>query len=174
MYNHAPEGFECPVCAFANKKLKSGDRLPPDDLIFSDHYVHARISPNQWPRNPGNVVVCPNAHYENIYDLSIPVAARIHDLARGIARAMKAAWGCDGVSTRQHNELAGNQHMWHYHMHVTPRFHGDDLYKTYVEEKAVMPPQDRVRYARDLVSQMTNWKPVTAEQLAGADPASAR
>ncbi len=87
---------------------------------------------------------------------------------------MRAAWGCDGVSTRQHNEPAGNQHMWHYHMHVTPRFRGDDLYKTYVEEKAVMPPQDRVKYARDLVSQMTNWKPVTAKQLAGADPASAR
>jgi len=41
---------------------------------------------------------------------------------------MKQAWKCDGVSTRQHNEPAGNQDVWHYHMHVFPRWDNDDLY----------------------------------------------
>ncbi len=160
MYNHAPKDYKCPICALVNKEIES-EPQSSSDLIFSDYNVSAMISAPQWPRNPGNVCVVPNAHYENIYDLPIPVAAQIHDLTRGIALAMKAAWGCDGVSIRQHNEPAGNQHLWHYHMHVTPRFHGDELYKTYVEEKAVMPPQDRARYARELASQMTNWKPAT-------------
>lgn len=40
---------------------------------------------------------------------------------------MKAAYGCDGVSTRQHNEPAGDQDVWHYHLHVVPRWHGDAL-----------------------------------------------
>ena len=134
----------------------------PHELILADYHVSAMISAPQWPRNPGNVVIAPNAHYENIYDLHIPVTARIHDLARGFALAMKSAWGCIGISTRQQNEPAGHQHNWHYYIHVTPRFHGDELYKTYVEEKVTMPPLDRARYARDLASRMTNWKPVTA------------
>ena len=41
---------------------------------------------------------------------------------------MKTAFGCPGVSTRQHNEPAGNQDVWHYHVHVFPRWHGDRLY----------------------------------------------
>ena len=44
------------------------------------------------------------------------------------ALAMKAVFQCDGVSTRQHNEPAGYQDVWHFHVHVFPRFHGDSLY----------------------------------------------
>jgi histidine triad (HIT) family protein len=74
---------------------------------------------------------------------------------------MKSSWECDGVSIRQHNEPAGNQDTWHYHMHVTPRFHADELYKTYDTGKVVMPTSDRARYAKDLVSHMENYKPAT-------------
>ena len=54
----------------------------------------------------------------------------IHRLTRQLAIAFKAAFRCDGTSTRQHNEPAGNQaDMWHLHVHVFPRFIGDDLYR---------------------------------------------
>ena len=162
MYNHAPKDYECPLCAIANDEIEKGPLYSPDDLIYLDQEIYAMISAYQWPKNPGNVVVVPKAHYENIYDLPIRLATRIHDLARGIALAMKSEWKCDGVSTRQHNEPAGNQDTWHYHMHVTPRFHGDELYKTYKAGKSVMSPRDRARYAKDLVSYMENWKPANA------------
>jgi histidine triad (HIT) family protein len=125
-----------------------------DDLVFSDETAYAMISAYQWPRNPGNVIVFPIFHYENIYALPVEVGSRIHWLGREVALAMKSAWECDGVSTRQHNEPAGNQDVWHYHMHVTPRFQGDDLYKTYVEEKALMPPAERAKLARDLTKHL--------------------
>ena len=159
MYNHAPDGYRCPLCAIANQELEQGPMYSPDDMIYADEHVYAIVSAYQWPNNPGNVVVVPCAHYENIYDLPVHLPARIHDLARAVALAMKSAWRCDGVSTRQHNEPAGNQDTWHYHMHVTPRFHGDDLYKTYVAGKALMPSQDRARYAKDLVSHLADWEP---------------
>jgi histidine triad (HIT) family protein len=162
MYNHAPENYVCPLCAIANDEIEKGPLYSPDDLIYIDQEIYAMISAYQWPKNPGNVVVIPRAHYENIYDLPLRLATRIHDLTRGIALAMKSEWKCDGVSTRQHNEPAGNQDTWHYHIHVTPRFHGDELYKTYKAGKAVMPPRDRARYAKDLVSYMKDWKPANA------------
>ncbi|MEV0649771.1 HIT domain-containing protein [Phytomonospora sp. NPDC050363] len=40
---------------------------------------------------------------------------------------MRATYGCDGVSTRRHNEPAGNQDVWHLHVHVFPRYAGDAL-----------------------------------------------
>jgi histidine triad (HIT) family protein len=63
---------------------------------------------------------------------------------------MKAVWACDGVSVRQHNEPVGNQDVWHYHLHVTPRYAGDDFYANYVGRWALMPPEERARYAREL------------------------
>ena len=161
MYNHAPEDYKCPLCAIANRDIEAGPYYSPEDLIYIDEEIYAIVSAFQWPKNPGNVVVVPTSHYENIYDLPIELACRIHDLAKGIALAMKSEWVCEGVSTRQHNEPAGNQDTWHYHMHVTPRYLHDDLYKTYVEGKALMAAEHRARYARDLASGIAGWTQTT-------------
>lgn len=42
----------------------------------------------------------------------------------------RETYGCDGISTRQHNEPDGDQDVWHYHVHVFPRYRGDGLYET--------------------------------------------
>ena len=60
---------------------------------------------------------------------------------------MTAVYDCDGVSTRQHNEPAGNQGVWQYHQHVFPRNKGDKLYFL---EQAEMPIEKRARYALKL------------------------
>jgi len=51
-------------------------------------------------------------------------------MVRKIAIAMKQAYRCDGISTRQHNETHGNQEVWHFHLHVYPRYQGARLYET--------------------------------------------
>lgn len=68
--------------------------------------------------NPGHILILPNPHFENIYDLPESYAAAIHHAARMITLALKESYGCDGVSTRQHNEPGDNQDVWHYHLHV--------------------------------------------------------
>lgn len=57
--------------------------------------------------------------------------------------------GCDGVSTRQHNEPGGNQDVWHFHQHVFPRWLGARLYQRH-DEKAVVPAPDRAVRAERL------------------------
>ncbi len=149
MYNHEPEGYVCPFCEL----LKSDDREKTlsvnSDVVYQDEVVAALIGTRQWPNNPGNTLIIPMVHYENIYDLPVELATSVHWLAREIALAMKAVWQCDGISTRQHNEPAGNQDVWHYHLHVTPRYAGDELYASYGEGK-LMPPEERAGYAADL------------------------
>jgi histidine triad (HIT) family protein len=119
------------------------------DIVFRDEFVTAFLSSHQWPRNRGNTIVVPNRHYENIFDLPLRYAGPIQSAARRIALAMKSAFSCEGISTRQHNEPAGYQDVWHYHLHVTPRFPDDRLYATYADRE-LMPAGQRAELAAQL------------------------
>jgi histidine triad (HIT) family protein len=107
MYRHAPQQYDCPFCAVVR-----GEERPPwtfgDDVVWRDVST-AWVNRRWWANNPGNVVLVPNRHVENIYELDRELAAGVHETARRIALAMKGAYGCGGVSTRQHNEPAGDQ-----------------------------------------------------------------
>jgi histidine triad (HIT) family protein len=137
MYNHAPDPYLCPFCLLVQGIENERVLSVQSDIVYQDGRVTALVSAHQWPNNHGNVLIVPNEHFENIYDLPVDSAADIHRVARMVAIAMKVAYGCDGVSTRQHNEPSGNQDVWHYHLHVTPRFRGDEFYTTRRELMAV-------------------------------------
>ena len=145
MFNHEPSGYQCPFCAV----LRGGEteRPRPDDIVIRRERATALIASSWWPRNRGHVLVIPNAHHENLFDLPGEDAYRIHDLSREIAIALREAYGCEGVSTRQHNGPAGDQTVWHYHVHVFPRYAGDHLYGSV---PAVAPPGQRREYAERL------------------------
>lgn len=145
MFNHEPPGYQCPFCAV----LQGRDTARPsqDDIVARRERATALIASSWWPRNPGHVLVVPNARYENLYDLPGEHAHPVHDLSREIAVALRHAYGCDGVSTRQHNGPAGDQTVWHYHVHVFPRYEDDHLYGSV---PAFAPPEQRQVYAERL------------------------
>ena len=119
------------------------------DVVLRAEHVTGFISSHWWPRNPGHVILVPNAHHENIYQLPDTLGASLFQASRRIALAMKAAYTCDGVSTRQHNEPAGNQDVWHFHTHVFPRFANDDLYLR-TAERTLSTPRQRLPFAQKL------------------------
>lgn len=148
MYNHEPPGYVCPFCLIVRSEYNAHVYSYPEDIVLRNENITALISSHQWPNNPGNVVIIPNVHFENIYTLPVEFASAIHAAAQRIALAMKTGLGCDGVSTRQHNEPAGNQDVWHYHLHITPRYTNDDFYGS--GRGAKMPPGERARLAQVL------------------------
>lgn len=131
MYNHEPEGYECPFCESLRDK--------PERIIASTDGAAALIGLHRWGRGPVGVLVIPVEHIENLYDLPARLAPAIQSMTRAAAFALKAIYGCEGISTRQHNEPAGNQDVWHYHIHVFPRYTGDGLYKS---DKMPVPMQE--------------------------------
>ena len=151
MYNHAPENYPCPFCLLVQDVEHKDVHSVQSDIIYHDKEVTAFVSSHQWPNNHGNVIIVPNEHFENIYDLPIRYAVDIHRVAKKIALAMKAAYCCDGISTRQHNEPAGNQDVWHYHLHVTPRYKGDHFYWT---RRKLMAVSERAKHAEMLKEHM--------------------
>lgn len=151
MFNHAPDAYICPFCLFVRGVQNEHVLSIPSDVVFSNAVVTALIASHQWPNNPGHVLIIPNRHFENIFDLPLGVATQIHRVARHIAIAMKDVYGCHGISTRQHNEPAGDQEVWHYHLHLFPRYKDDNLY---TGVKTFMSPKERAVYAHRLRSRL--------------------
>jgi histidine triad (HIT) family protein len=147
MYNHEPENYDCPFC-----RLIAGtqDHLTRQrDVVLRTDGALAFVASWWWPNNRGHVLVVPTGHHENLYDLPPDSGHAVHDVVREVAVAIRGTYGCDGVSTRQHNEPAGYQSAWHYHVHVFPRYDGDELYATRrLSEPAT--PEEREPYVRRL------------------------
>jgi histidine triad (HIT) family protein len=128
MFNHAPDGYQCPFCLVVGG---GEDELTKQrDIVLWTERAMAFVASRWWPNNRGHVLVVPTEHHENLYDLPAIYGHAVHDVVREVAIGMKRTYHCDGVSTRQHNEPAGYQDAWHYHVHVFPRYDGDELYNT--------------------------------------------
>ena len=125
MFNHEPDDYRCPFC----RNLRDGESDLPLEILHRTDDVFVKVNPKWWPNNPGAALVIPVEHHENLYDLPDRLAEPLLSATRATAIAMKRAFACEGVSTRQHNEPAGNQDVWHYHLHVFPRFRDDGLYR---------------------------------------------
>src|SRR5579872_2746092 len=128
MYNHAPKDYICPICVAIAGKENEQTRIVQNDIFYKDDLITGFIGGRAWPNNQWGVVIVPNQHIENLYDISDELVSRIYLFAKKVAIALKKTAACDGITLRQHNEPAGNQDAWHFHVHVMPRYTNDKLY----------------------------------------------
>lgn len=135
MYNHEPQSYDCPFC-----KLVFGENTDlntTNDIVYETDDVLAYVSPKWWINNLGHVIVIPKQHVENIYDISDELVGKVYAATKKIAIAIRSTYECTGTSTRQHNEPDGGQDVWHFHVHVFPRYKDDGLYKNHSQTKYV-------------------------------------
>lgn len=125
MPEHAPIGYKCPICLGINGEESEGTLLKESDIVYQDEEVMAFVNSFFIEGNEGHVIVVPKDHYENLYSLPDNIGHKIFDISKKIAVAMKAVYNCDGTTIKQNNEPAGDQHAFHYHLHIYPRYVGD-------------------------------------------------
>lgn len=150
MISHAPKDYKCPIC-IGLKGIENEDTLLKQaDEVYKDNLVTVYINSFWIPTCEGHVIIVPNKHYENIYELPDKVGHRIFDVAKKISIAMKKAYKCDGITTRQNNEPASDQHAFHYHHHIFPRYDGDSFNINLTKKSILSDPKDRIKYADKL------------------------
>ncbi|MDX2075280.1 MAG: HIT family protein [bacterium] len=149
MYSHAPENYDCPFCHLANGGDVEGIWTKQADIVYQTDHITAFIGARWWEQCKAHVIIVPNKHIENIYDLTPDIAVHVHEAARLVALALKHVYACEGTSTRQHNEPAGYQEVFHYHLHVFPRYTGDRLYEDHHTYR-LTTPEERLPYAEKL------------------------
>ncbi|AXR72957.1 HIT family protein [Auritidibacter sp. NML130574] len=146
--SHAPEGYVCPFCGLVSGDVADpNNRCEASDVVYQDDDLIVFVAVDGFGPHKGHVMISPAEHYESLYVLPDRVLTRIALMAREVALAMKRAWNPEGISTRQHNEPAGNQHVWHYHLHIFPRYSDDSLYRQLRQPVEVA---DRQRIAEGL------------------------
>ena len=72
-------------------------------------------------------LVVPKRHIPNIYSLDDRSASAVMVEAVKIAKAVKEGVGCDGINLVQANEPAANQDVFHFHLHIKPRWYNDTV-----------------------------------------------
>jgi histidine triad (HIT) family protein len=95
----------------------------PGEIVAETRDVFVIVNP--LPLCPGHALVVPRRHVENLYELPDALAGPILSMASRVARAVKRGYAADGVTLRQNNDSASDQHLFHLHVHVIPRFFGD-------------------------------------------------
>ncbi len=79
------------------------------------------------PVSGGHTLIIPKEHLENLFEASEDAMAAVARTSVRIANAIKAVFEPDGVFVAQTNGAAAGQTVFHYHLHLIPRWHGGNL-----------------------------------------------
>lgn len=106
----------CIFCKIANGEI-------PSRTLYEDDKF--RVILDLGPAAKGHALILPKDHYANLYELPDETAGEVMRLAKKMAVRMTERLGCEGFNLVQNNgELAG-QTVFHFHMHLIPRYRDD-------------------------------------------------
>jgi histidine triad (HIT) family protein len=97
----------------------------PSHQVYTDADTVAFM--DVMPQGTGHTLVLPRAPSRNLLDAGPETIGPLMRTVQRIARAVKRAFGADGVTVMQFNEPASGQTVFHLHFHVIPRFEGTPL-----------------------------------------------
>jgi histidine triad (HIT) family protein len=109
---------DCIFCKIAAGEL-------PAQKVQEDEHTIAFMDINPWTR--GHALVIPREHTRNLYEAPARVLERTTVAGQKLALRMRERLGCDGVNLINSCEPAAWQTVFHYHLHVIPRYDGDPL-----------------------------------------------
>lgn len=108
--------MDCIFCKIAAGEIPSATLYEDEDF---------RVILDLGPASRGHALILPKAHYANLYEIPDELAAKAMVLAKKIASAGTKALRCDGYNIVQNNGEAAGQTVFHFHMHLIPRYTGD-------------------------------------------------
>jgi histidine triad (HIT) family protein len=108
-------------CIFC--KIVAGDL--PSERVQEDEHTVAFMDINPWTR--GHALVVPRNHSPNLYEVAEDDLRRTSSAAKRLALRMRERLRCDGVNLLNASEPAAWQTVFHFHMHVIPRYQDDPL-----------------------------------------------
>lgn len=146
---HEPENYNCPICKLVEGSDKDS-KTKLSDIVYQDSLVTAFVSAFTTGKNPGHIVIVPNSHFENLYTLPEKYGTGIFIATQEIAKAIKKTFDCEGITIRQNNEPVGDQHTFHYHQHIYPRYTNDDFNVQHPDNKILLEEEARSEQVKKL------------------------
>lgn len=107
-------------CIFC--KLANGDI--PTRSIYEDEDFNVIL--DMGPATKGHALILPKNHSANLYELPDQEAGKVMKLAKKMATQMTEKLGCDGFNLVQNNGETAGQTVFHFHLHLIPRYKDDN------------------------------------------------
>ena len=106
----------CIFCKIANGEI-------PSRTLYEDDEFRVILDLN--PATKGHALILPKDHYKNLYEIDDSMASKVLPLAKKMAGLMTEKLGCDGFNVVQNNNEIAGQTVFHFHMHLIPRYNDD-------------------------------------------------
>ena len=103
-------------CVFC--KIAKGD-IPSKVLYEDDEF---KVILDLGPATKGHALILPKNHYRNLYEIPDEAAGKVMLLAKKMALHMTEKLNCDGFNLVQNNGEAAGQTVFHFHLHLIPRY----------------------------------------------------
>lgn len=107
---------DCIFCKIANGEIPSATLYEDEDF---------RVILDLGPASKGHALILPKEHAANLYELPDELAARAMVVAKKVASVLKDGLKCDGMNIVQNNGEPAGQTVFHFHMHLIPRYKDD-------------------------------------------------
>ena len=107
---------DCIFCKIANGEISSATVYEDEDF---------RVILDLGPATKGHALVLPKEHWANLFELPDEVAQKGILVAKKVAGKLRDALGCDGFNIVQNNGTAAGQTVFHFHIHLIPRYEND-------------------------------------------------
>lgn len=108
-------------CIFC--KIAAGE-IPSTTIYEDDDF---RVILDIEPASKGHALILPKEHYANLYELDDELASKVLLVAKKVVTKMTDILGCEGYNIVQNNGEAAGQTVFHYHMHLIPRYQDDQV-----------------------------------------------
>ena len=97
----------------------------PSATVYEDE--NFKVIMDISPAAKGHMIMLSKRHCQNLLELDDESATSALLIARKLARALKAELNCDGINLVQNNGEASGQTVFHFHIHLIPRYDGDQM-----------------------------------------------
>jgi histidine triad (HIT) family protein len=105
----------------------------PSATVYEDEDF--KVIMDIFPAAKGHTILLSKKHCANLFELDDEIASKALPVARKVARAIQAELHCDGMNLLQNNGEAAGQTVFHFHMHLIPRYQGDQVKTTWTPGK---------------------------------------
>ncbi len=112
-------------CIFC--KIVAGE-IPSATIYENEEF---KVILDRFPANEGHVLILVKEHVPNIFELDPDQAGRLFKLATQIAKIMQKTLGFEHMNVMQNNGTVAGQSVFHFHMHLIPRYENDGITISY-------------------------------------------
>ncbi len=112
-------------CIFC--KIINGD-IPSRKIYEDENFV---VMMDVSPASKGHSLLLPKEHYANLFEMPEELCEEVLKVAQKVAKQMVVALHADGINLLQNNGAAAGQTVFHYHMHLIPRYEGEEQMLTW-------------------------------------------